>query len=236
MKSTSKESIIYAYRLAADSGSAPCIYDLVGTPTGLLTLVCCKGGQIRQGKEINWGMRHIIGKKHTKEIADGLVAVYVMGIYKNKLLYIAEITKVLSMRDYFAPNSPYKKRHDYIYDALPDELNRNDIPKFRRNDNNPDFHPKGKTGRHRRDWLGKYALISDCFAYFGKDCKSIPEDFLESLSIPRGYKTFKNDSPENKQVFDDVKKFLKNFWNFRDIIQNEPHDYLRNQSRKGCGK
>jgi hypothetical protein len=134
VKPPSKELIIYVYRLTSDSGSAPCIYDLNGKYTGLLTLACCKGGQIRhEGEEnerkIETGLRYLIGKKHQKEIADGRIDVYIMGIYKNKLLYFAKITEILTMREYFAPTSRYKNRRDYIYETLPNG--------FKRNDNNP---------------------------------------------------------------------------------------------------
>lgn len=221
--------VIYAYRLTSDSGSAPCIYDLHGNATGLLTLACCKGGQIRykgttNEREIKTGLRHTIGKNHKEEIANGRIDVYVMGIYKNTLLYFAKITEVLSMRDYFSPKSRYKNRHDDIYDVLPDDI--------KRNDNNPAFHPKEETTRHRLDWLGEYALISDCFAFWGKDSKAISKCLIDILPKYRESKLYKGDSPHCEQVMDE----LSILWNFKDIIQNEPHNYQRNQSRKGCGQ
>lgn len=35
--------VIYAYRLVDDTGFAPCV------DNGLLSLACCKGGQVRNG-------------------------------------------------------------------------------------------------------------------------------------------------------------------------------------------
>ncbi|MCL2790876.1 MAG: hypothetical protein FWD79_09570 [Desulfobulbus sp.] len=222
-------SYIYAYRLTSDSGSAPCIYDLNGNTTGVLTLVCCKGGQIRSmgkknEKEIKTGMRHTIGESHKEEIANGRLNVYVMGIYKNKLLYFANITKILLMEDYYAQDSYYKMRYDYIYEFS------SGIPK--RNNNNRKFHPKGETAQHRRDWLGKYALISYRFAYWGKESKTISEDLINILPKYQENKKYKGDSHHGLLIMNEVSAL----WDFNSIIQNEPHNYLRNQSHKECGK
>ncbi len=43
--------IIFAYRLAWDTGFAPCL------DHNFFTLACCKGGQIRKGKNIFTGLR-----------------------------------------------------------------------------------------------------------------------------------------------------------------------------------
>lgn len=48
--------IIFAYRIVDDTGFAPCV------DHNLLTLACCKGGQIRNGKNILTGLRYHIGK------------------------------------------------------------------------------------------------------------------------------------------------------------------------------
>jgi len=150
---------------------------------------------------------------------------YIMGIYKNKLLYFAKITEILSMREYFAPNSQYTNRHDYIYEALPNG-------DFKRNDNNPKFHPKNDTKRHIRDQSGEYALLSDCFAYWGKECKQISESLIAILPKHRENKHYQSDSDHYKQIMKEV----HTLWDFKTIIQNKPHDYPRNQSCKGlCG-
>ena len=216
MQQTAKRLSIYAYRLTNDSGSAPCIFDLNGHPTGLLTLVCCKGGQIRYAgtpkeKGIETGLRHTIGKKYKEKITNGQDEVYLMGIYKNKLLYIAKITEILNMEDYYSSNSLYKNRLDYIYKALPGG--------FERNGNNPKFHPIGETAQHRKDRLGKYALISDCFAYWGKESKPIPQRVLSVLPKFQESKHYVLDTPEGKQL----KHFIESMWNFSEIIQKEPH-------------
>ena len=229
MQQTGKKFIIYAYRLTNDTGSAPCIYDLNGNPTGVLTLVCCKGGQIRHKntqneREIKTGLRHIIGKKHKEKIGNGQDEVYLMGIYKNKLLYFAKIAKILNMEDYFDPNSPYKGRHDDIYEIFSGG--------FKRNVNNPKFHPKGQIEVHRKDWLGGYALISNCFAYWGKESKVMPQNLLKMLPLFQGHKCYELNTPEGMQIM----CFVEKLWDFKNIIQKSPHDYINNINSKGCGK
>jgi len=43
---------LYIYRLTSDTGLAPCV------DNGLLSLACCKGGQIRNDKAIHAGLRY----------------------------------------------------------------------------------------------------------------------------------------------------------------------------------
>ena len=52
--------IIFAYRLAWDTGFAPCL------DHNIFTLACCKGGQIRKGKNIFTGLRYQIGQYISK--------------------------------------------------------------------------------------------------------------------------------------------------------------------------
>lgn len=72
MNSNISNTIIYTYRVKdkCDTGCAPCIFDLDHKPTGVLTLACCKGGQIvkKTGEGRKTGLRHTIGKKHKEQI------------------------------------------------------------------------------------------------------------------------------------------------------------------------
>jgi hypothetical protein len=215
-----KKTTIYAYRLTVDSGGAPCTRDLSDRPTGLLTLACCKGGWIREdGREVRTGMRHTIGEKHTAEISSGAADIYVMGIYKTELLYFARITEVLRMEDYYAPDSRFGNRLDSIY--------RFADGKFTRNDNNPEFHPKDETCLHKKDWLGEYVLLSDCFAYFGRESPRLPDDLLKKL--PR-YKRFDGDTSDGAHIL----KAVGSLWDFKTCIQNRPHDPKHCCVEKGC--
>jgi hypothetical protein len=213
---------IYAYRLTVDSGGAPCTQDRSGNPTGLLTLACCKGGQIRKKdfRGIKTGMRHTIGEKHTAEISSGAADIYVMGIYnKTELLYFARITEILRMEDYYAPDSRFGDRLDSIY--------RFANGTFTRNDNNPEFHPKDKACLHKKDWLGEYVLLSDCFAYFGRESPKLPADLLKKL--PR-YKRFEGDTSDVAHIL----KTVGSLWDFKTCIQNRPHDPKRYCAEKDC--
>ena len=222
-----KETIIYSYRVrkGSDSGLAPCIYDLKGKPTDLLTLVCCKGGKIyHEGKPnekgSNTGLRYEIGKKYKDKINAGSADVYLLGIYDDELLYFAKITGILSMTDYFASDSPYKKRQDDIYDVIP--------AGFRPKKNNPH-----KTPQQKRDWLGEFALISDCFAYWGKESAAIPQNLLDILPQYREPKHYQPDTNDYNIIMD----FVKNLWNFKDNIKGKPHNYAQDcnsKSRKKC--
>ena len=234
MNPTAKKTIIYAYQLKqkCDTGCAPCIYDRDGNPTGILSLACCKGGYIRyeglnNEQEIRTGLRYWIGMDYGREIEDGRVACYVFGIYQKMLLYFAKITEIITMADYFVPGSHYKNRYDNIYDFLQDKHD------FERNGNNKKFHSKKETSQHTKDWLGEYVLISNCFAYFGRESKPISQDTLDILlETCRKREPYHGDSPVGKQIMDEVRKR----WNFKDIIQGVPHDYNQVCNSKGCGK
>lgn len=222
LRQQSKPFIIYAYRLTSDSGNAPCIHDLDGNPTGILTLACCKGGQIRNKKDVWTGLRHTIGKAHKDAIDNNQIDIYLMGLYKKTLVYVALITDILSMEDYYTPNSQYKHRMDYIYNFVQGKL--------KRNGNNPDFHNRNETGQHRRDRLGKYVLISTHFAYWGRNGIELPEDFLKILPKFRETKSYDNSSPNGNWILSIIGKR----WNFKDIIQNEPRHPNKTYQRKGC--
>lgn len=50
--------------------------------------------------------------------------VYILGTYHDKFLYLAKVSKVLTMEDYFS-NPDYKQRTDNIYDLVNGKLSRN---------------------------------------------------------------------------------------------------------------
>ena len=78
-KAVDPMTYLYIYRLTSDTGLAPCVHN------SLLSLACCKGGQIRNGKPIHTGLRYRIGSKH-----DGADynndKVYLLGTHNNKFL------------------------------------------------------------------------------------------------------------------------------------------------------
>ena len=146
---------LYIYRMTADTGFAPC------AEKGLLTLACCKGGQMRGDKVINTGLRHRIGIKRDADYTSD--DVYILGTYENKFLYLAKVTDVVTMEEYFSGMS--KGRTDDIYSLKNGKLVRND--KLRVKDVGEDIHTD--PGRVIRDIAGQYVLISDDYTYLGKD-------------------------------------------------------------------
>ena len=143
---------VYMYRLTSDTGLAPCI------DKGLLTLACCKGGQIRNGKPIHTGLRYRIGSN--RDDADYKTnEVYLLGTHKSNFLYLARITNILTMIEYFSTVS--KERTDNIYSLSNGKLVRN------HNLWNKGVHVDEK--QNIRDIAGNYVLLSDDFIYLGKD-------------------------------------------------------------------
>ena len=145
---------LYIYRLTDDRGFAPCVQD------NLLTLSCCKGGQIRNNKPCKRGLRYNIGsKKYSDWEKDDI---YILGTFQNRFLYLAKITEVLTMTEYF---SKYHNRKDLIYDVTDNKLIRN----------NHLQDQKVHTDKNQiiRDLAGEYVLLSNDYIYLGKDAKEI---------------------------------------------------------------
>ena len=106
---------VYVYRLTSDTGLAPCAED------GLLSLAVCKGGQMRGNKIVNTGLRYWVGSK--KDVDYTKDDVYILGTFENRLLYLAKVTKVVTMMEYFDGIS--KGRTDDIYSVINGNLTRN---------------------------------------------------------------------------------------------------------------
>lgn len=196
---------IYLYRMTSDTGNAQCVYTGKTNKfeiSNMLTLACCKGGQIRYyknglAKPVHTGLRHTIGKRHKESIKNKTDRVIVVGIYKNKIMYVADISEIITMYEYFS-NQKYEDRKDYIYSVLnctqSNVDTKSDTQYFlQRNKNNLFFHspPLGldkKTddeliAQHHRDELGEFVLISKKFSY--DDGYSQLEKYFEPLLSPQ---------------------------------------------------
>ena len=92
---SNKQTRIYIYRLTNDTGFAPCV------DNGVFTLSCCKGGQIRKGKEINTGVRYWIGTGRDGVDVDN-ENVFLIGLFNGKMLFTARIDSVMEMIDYYS--------------------------------------------------------------------------------------------------------------------------------------
>lgn len=147
---------LYMYRLTSDTGLAPCV------DNGLLSLAVCKGGQIRNGRPCHTGLRYRIGSnKDGFDLKNDKV--YVLGTYKSKFLYLARITEIKTMLEYFANMA--KGRTDHIYNVKKGELVRNNNLRKQK------VHLESE--KHIRDLAGKFILLSDEFVYLGKDAVSV---------------------------------------------------------------
>jgi hypothetical protein len=204
--------IIFAYRLKSDTGFAPCV------DNNIFTLACCKGGHIRNGNNIKTGLRYKIGEHKEKNPND---EIYLIGIYKNKLLYCAIATEIIKMTDYFSQEkkSEYGKRKDQIYDI------ENGEPK--RNNYLPNIHRKGDP-QNKKDVNGVYVIVSDKFTYFGTNAPIIPDAILSYLPRNREYKTISESKPE----FYDIYSYLKSTIVVCHGVVGAPHDKL---NQKECG-
>ena len=144
---------VYIYRLTSDTGLAPCVHK------GLLSLAVCKGGQIRNGKPCNSGLRHQIAVEN--EFASKQV--YILGTYHDKFLYLAKVTNVVTMEEYFSGMST--GRTDDIYSLVNGKLERNN--------NLREFDVHTEFGRIIRDLAGQYVVLSNDYIYLGRDAANI---------------------------------------------------------------
>ena len=84
--------------------------------------------------------------------------IYILGIYRNRLLYYAKVTDVMDMTEYFSEKRKreFGKRKDHIYDVRDGGLERNDFV--------PYIHAKGDI-RNVQDANGVFAVLSEEFTY-----------------------------------------------------------------------
>ena len=188
---------LYIYRLSTDKGLAPCVQD------GLLSLACCKGGRCNG---VSTGIRYWIGSKldGTDYSVDDI---YLLGLYRSKFLYLAKVTDVVTMTEYYQKMS--KDRADDIYSLENGQLIRNN--KLR------------KEGIHlnkddnTRDILGKYVLLSNDYIYLGKDAVKI-DIALKNAPGSRGQRLIQGDI---------AKEIIKECLKYRDGKEHLPNEPLK---------
>lgn len=127
---------IYVYKVVADNGGAPCIWH------GLLSLALCKP-KIRKSADRGSLVFGFGGKD-----------------YKERLIYIAEVTKKPKVGEYYR-SAIFANRPDCIY---------KDVSGVARRNKNVQFH---KHSDERRKDVGlkfqnAHVLLSRDFRYFGK--------------------------------------------------------------------
>lgn len=197
--------VIYAYRLVDDTGFAPCV------DNNLFSLVCCKGGQVRKGKNIYTGLRYHVGKHRQENPED---EIYILGIYRNRLLYYAMVTDIMDMAEYFSEKRKreFGKRKDHIYDVRDGALERNDFV--------PYIHAKGDI-RNIQDANGVFAILSGKFTYFGRSAPDIPKDLLAVLPRNRETKKYISASVQGMELHERIMGIVKSFRGAVDIPHEE---------------
>ena len=232
-----KKKIIFRYRLASDTGCAPCV------DNDLFTLACCKGGKYRSGKPIECGLRYFIGVLWAENnMMFNDYEIYTLGIYKNKFLFFAKITDVIEMIEYYKhseANKKYRNRKDDIY-----YINKG---KLKRNNFNCDFHGYDEK-QHKRDQAGKYVLLSNEFVYYGMEAKLCPEEILSYVpktrgERPNGRNKYKpsdilsdKNIKESEKLFELIKEFCGGEMHIREGAKGrQPHTKLEVKTyHKGC--
>ena len=194
----------YFYRMTCDTGNAPCVFNNGYKQTNLLTLACCKGGQIRRykgtDKNVYTGLRHTIGEAMKKNPENDY---YVIGILKDRIIYVAKIREAILMNNYFS-DKKYLKRMDCIYKVV----DTNEQWKLKRRDGfNPSFHGLCDTNQHHHDELGEYVLLSDDFVYQGRNQDLLIDDNVKEL-MPKRQETKTYNDAENHLIADFVKRCL----------------------------
>ncbi len=175
------QTILFVYRMTADSGLAPCVSNK------LLTLACCKGGR-KNG--VHTGIRYWIGsgKKDNINFNCETDDVYILGTYKNDFLYLAKIKNSITMIEYYS-DEQYKKRLDMIYDVDENKLKRNKHLEKEKIHIDKD--------QQKRDIAGEYVLLSQEYIYFGEDRIKF-DKFITKMPQNREVKVYKDD--EAKEI------------------------------------
>lgn len=198
----SSSTKLYIYRLTSDTGMAPCV------DNALFSLAVCKGGQIRKGVPCNTGLRHFIGSR--EEYKSGNI--YVLGTFHDRFLYLARVTDVVSMDEYY--NGMSKGRTDDIYDFVKGKLVRNNHFKKEKIHTEQD--------RIIKDIAGQYVILSDDFIYLGEDAVYI--DIVKKYNARfQETKTYTGDVAE--QIIKECKKY-------KDKKKHKPHEPLSSK----CGR
>ena len=158
---------IYSYVLVKDTGMAPCVRD------GMLSLALCKVG-----------IRQVVGKKN--KFGDVLVGLWPSHKGQPQYIrYIAIVSHIITLEEYYAPNSIDRKRKDCIYEWADGKLLRLD-GRFHADNKNP----RNNFEDQRKDREG-YVLMCDKFHFY--DYNDAPEANYMKSYLTRNYHTDDDD-------------------------------------------
>ncbi len=161
---------IFIYKLTTDNGGAPCVKD------GLLSLAICKP-RIRKSA----GQKDFIIGMGAKSVND----------LKGRLIYIAEVTKIIQDGDYYLDK--YSDRPDCIYAKKGQVFNW----RFGAQYHSPAdlTHDLGEQPYYER----AICLLSDKFVYFGRNKEPSIEKIKDIYSaLPRDYRVNHNNDTKNR--------------------------------------
>lgn len=155
-------------------------------------------------------MRPEIGRKYKDGIENGKDVVYVVGLSGKTIIYIAKLSHVLDVKEYFT-DTKYAGRSDRIYDVMDQPVRTVGKKSFylKRNKVSHLFHPTADIDNHIRDEAGLYVLLSEQFAYFGAESKDHLFAGFEDIIPPRqGHRSFST----GEESFERAKEFIARYW------------------------
>lgn len=180
---------LFVYKLTGDDGGAPCVYK------NMLSLCICKPGIRVSAGENSWIVG--FGGKSVPDLS-------------NRLIYITQVTKILSAGDYFK-KTEYADRPDCIYKwKEPDR-----IFEFKKGAifHNEDCleHDLGEYPNYNR----AFSLLSDKFVYLGKTSVDRYKPLFDKIkpiydSLPRNFK-INFSSEERESLFEFIEGIIKCF-------------------------
>lgn len=211
---------LFMYRVTSDTGFAPCVEN------GLLSLTCCKGGK---GNIRFWiGSGSIPSRNITFDYRKDNV--YVLGLYQEKpktnpnFLYLAKITEIQTMKEYFQKIG--KNRNDGIYDYIEkeDKLIRNE-KRHTDEKGRPDYvHLEDYV--QKTDINGKYALLSNDYIYRGKD--TVHLDIIDDYLLKYNF-TNKSGRGARRIEGNDAERIVAECLKLRDNLEHRPHKPIKIQ-------
>lgn len=214
---------LYSYIITADNGISPCYDD------NIYTLACCKP-QIRR----------MIYSLYKDEINSDNSDIWVMGVRRDRennnrpfIVYLANITKVIKLEDYYNNSGIYASRKDCKYrgvktvEDLPISMDSEDIrfkeyfpdikalddnehSKF---DNSEELYKLSKTKRKNvmKDICGRAVLLSSKFIHFSQVSKYDKYALTEMLKpcFSELLKEYALKNQRHNHSFDNWKEFDK---------------------------
>ena len=180
----------YLYKLTSDRGGAPCALAPEENAGALLTLAICKPAIRRTAQA---GDRVIGITSHSLAKSDG----YPLGA----VIYAATVREGVEARDYFAPESPFARRPDCIYEFH--QENGRAVHAGRSKLHAAEAHLLKDLGTYPFYRNGRILLCDD-FRYFGAEAVRIPARLhllaTAAETLGQGHRVFTERDPESREA------------------------------------